>query len=879
LERSLKIYEKALGPEHPRVAMSLNNLAVLLETQGNYAEARPLQERALKIREKALGPEHPDVAMSLNNLAMLLQTQGNYQEARPLFERALRIVEKALGPEHPDVALSLNNLALLLQTQGNYGEARPLYERSLKIREKALDPEHPDVANSLNSLAGLLETQGNYEEARPLFERSLKIYEKALGPEHPKVALSLNNLASLLKTQGNYDEARPLYERSIKIWEKALGPEHPDVATSMNNLASLLCEQGDYGGARPLYERSLKIYEKALGPEHPDVARSLNNLATLLCDQGNHEEAHPLFERSLKIREKALGPEHSKVATSLNNLAALLSRQGEHERAQPLSARCLRISEAHLRQNLSGLQGSSRLAFALTQRRYLTTWLEVAAHVKRSGFPEVLRFKGLLARAALAERRASRAANPAILKRLEALRAAERRLAKVANAPPPFFNKQKKAAWQEAYAKAAAEREELALALQRDHAPLRQGLERLDISLLDIQRQLGRDAVLLDFLRAGEAYVAWLVRPAEEPKRIELGPAEKIEVATAAFVQATAHARDAAWQRAGERLCDLVLAPIRKHFGSEVKTIHVCPDAALAAVPFAALPGRDGGLLIDDYLITTLAQSQDLVPWPDEPGAGEGALLIGGVNYGEATVGAQEATVEKASVDRAPRGRNFAYLPGTKAEAEAIQAGFGEGASLLLDGQATENRLRAGSRGRRVLHLATHGFVRDDLMRGLHRGAQDDGWLGAGLERQLARGHDPLLLAGLAMAGANPREGGHGDDGVLTALEASHLYLDGVELVALSACQTALGRAESGEGVVGLVQGFQMAGAKQVIGSLWKVDDEATRALMVAFYALWDEGRGIPAPEALRKAQDSLRGQEKWKHPYYWAAWVLWSRR
>ena len=157
------------------------------------------------------------------------------------------------------------------------------------------------------------------------------------------------------------------------------------------------------------------------------------------------------------------------------------------------------------------------------------------------------------------------------------------------------------------------------------------------------------------------------------------------------------------------------------------------------------------------------------------------------------------------------------------------------------------------------------------------------GWLDAAAELQIAQGHDPMLLSGLALSGANTGGSGEDDDGILTALEASYLDLDGTELVVLSACESALGKAESGQGVMGLVQGFCMAGAKQVIGSLWKVDDDATKALMVRFYELWSpkQGKGIPAAEALRKAQEYIRNHPKnpkWKHPYYWAAWVLWSR-
>ena len=80
--------------------------------------------------EKALGPDHPDVAVSLNNLGQLYEAEGRYADAEPLFKRSLAIWEKALGPDHPDVAASLNNLAVFYQRQGRYADAEPLYKRS-----------------------------------------------------------------------------------------------------------------------------------------------------------------------------------------------------------------------------------------------------------------------------------------------------------------------------------------------------------------------------------------------------------------------------------------------------------------------------------------------------------------------------------------------------------------------------------------------------------------------------------------------------------------------------------------------------------------------------------------------------------------------------
>ena len=144
--RAIAIAEKALGPEHPPatslnnpehpLATSLNNLALLYGAQGKYAEAEPLYRRALAIREKALGAEHPDVAIAFNNLATLYRAQGKYAQAEPLYRRSLAIKEKALGPEHPSVATTLENYAALLRKMNRDDEADKLEARAKAIRAK-----------------------------------------------------------------------------------------------------------------------------------------------------------------------------------------------------------------------------------------------------------------------------------------------------------------------------------------------------------------------------------------------------------------------------------------------------------------------------------------------------------------------------------------------------------------------------------------------------------------------------------------------------------------------------------------------------------------------------------------------------------------------
>ena len=299
------------GPNPPpdgveeNAAYLLDRLATYRQgALGAYTEARPLFERALAIFEKGLGPEHPLTTDSLNNLAALLQAQGELGGARPLFERALAVREKALGPEHPGTAVSLNNLANLLQDLGDLPGARPLLERALTIREKALGAENPETANSLNNLASLLRAQGDLAGARPLCERALAIREKALGPEHPghRDQPSTTSLACSKPKVTSPGRGRPppLYERALGIRERALGSEHPFIAISLDNLAGLLYAERDLAGARPLCERALAIREKALGSEHPDTAMtSSTSLAS-----SRHTATSPAGGRSSSGRSR-----------------------------------------------------------------------------------------------------------------------------------------------------------------------------------------------------------------------------------------------------------------------------------------------------------------------------------------------------------------------------------------------------------------------------------------------------------------------------------------------------------------------------------------------------------------------------------------------
>ena len=104
-----------------------------------------MMRRALEIGEKSFGPDHPDVALHLNNWAMLLRDTNRLAEAEPILRRALTVWEKSLGPDHTQVATALSNLAILLHDTNRLSEAEPLYRRALEIDEKGFGPNHPNV--------------------------------------------------------------------------------------------------------------------------------------------------------------------------------------------------------------------------------------------------------------------------------------------------------------------------------------------------------------------------------------------------------------------------------------------------------------------------------------------------------------------------------------------------------------------------------------------------------------------------------------------------------------------------------------------------------------------------------------------------------------
>ena len=347
----------------------------------------------------------------------------------------------------------------------------------------------------------------------------------------------------------------------------------------------------------------------------------------------------------------------------------------------------------------------------------------------------------------------------------------------------------------------------------------------------------------------------------------------------------------------GVFLRDKLWQPIAKHVEG-AKIVLISPDGPLCRLPFAALPSADGKkYLLEEYMIAILPVPQMLpellAPRNNRPANWLPSMLaLGDIDF-DATPGLPQKTADWKP-RRAGEAMNWQRLPATKGEILAIEDAFTKAIpkarfSLLRDALATEAEFRKQAPKFEYLHLATHGFFAPKELKSALRLDDSDRATSRLDDDKLPRfvGHHPGLLSGIVLAGAN-KPAADGDDGVLTALEVAELNLSKVELAVLSACETGLGETAGGEGVLGLQRAFQIAGARTIVTSLWKVDDDATRKLMERFYDnYWKKNMG--SLESLREAQiwllqegpkrgivraDEMEGDRR-SPPYYWAAFVL----
>ncbi|MCH8041250.1 MAG: CHAT domain-containing protein [Nitrospinae bacterium] len=714
---------------------------------------------------------------------------------------------------------------------------------------------------------------------------------------------NLNAEVMELYQAGKYTEALVPARRVLELSEEALGPDHPDVAFALNVLGLLYHDLGDYAQAEPLYRRALAIDEKTLSPEHPVVAVSLNNLGLLYDATGGYTQAEPLFHRSLAIWEQALGSEHPKVALALNNLSGLVAGQKKYPTALGLMQRGLRIQSRQLRNIFSFTTERQKLAFlhrvsgdyeaylSLLHQHFITD-----PHVVNQGLALVLQRKGVVLDAqsricTAMKGRLSEAARKNS-ERLSALRSQQSHL--VLNKPKNLALKE----YRQRLATLQTEIQTIEQTLASDSAIVAKDLKQRTITVDAVARALPKEAVLVEFAKIRDwdfdkgqwkptsRYLAFVLNKKGNVTLVDLGEAEALEAqvtrALAAIRISLSSLQRVSIQRSLEALTTLserIWTPLAPTLGDATQLL-LSPDGQLNLVPFAALRDTNGRFVVEHYQVTYLSSGRDLIGVEDGVTApSRELLLVANPTYG-ATLSVGNQT--ERAVRSADWSLNFSDLPGTKQEAQRIPPLVpGSTPEDVLVGKAARESVVKAARSPRILHLATHGFFLADQplagegdQRGLIRGGSQ-----FGSEASVPQNYEnPLIRSGLAFAGANhAAERTTGEDGLLTALEITGMDLSGTELVVLSACETALGEIQTGEGVFGLRRAFSLAGTQNLLMSLWPVSDAITAQQMRTFYT---NLQNQPPAQAIRNAQlatiKKLRAAYKGlAPPALWAPFIL----
>ena len=521
-----------------------------------------------------------------------------------------------------------------------------------------------------------------------------------------------------------------------------------------------------------------------------------------------------------------------------------------------------------------------RLTRTTATRPILDTWIHLSDDDAQV-YKEILRFNGLSGRIEQYERMALRRA-PDLADFRQKLAKAE---ADLAHLTYHGSDTAKQQTWSQEFEEHSYQLAELyqTLSSRKDIAPSTKH-ERFSVGTQRLRAALEEDEAIIHFALSRGQYYAWIVQPNYPIVQISLGTANEVERKVKVFTDAVATSlhtvrsrgvviaeivRDARdtnedLKSSGIQLGRLLWNPIASKLRGNVSQIYVAPDGILWTTPLYALPITDSEYLIDKYTLIYTLTPFDVVNPPQWTTPGKGILLIGDVDYEEQRL---RKTEPAAVVRKASHRNDFLPLPGTLTEVRAIRdiinSASNDRTRLLTGRNAREETVRESSHGFRVIHFATHGWathklrVRDEYFK------NSDGKTLSDIDAHLLS-LDPSLLSGVALAGANyggiKRKDGSAqglDDGILTAMEAASLNIEGVDLVVLSGCDT-VGLARAGQSLFGLVNGYRVAGAKTIVASLFPVGDEPTARFMAEFYRTMITQRVGPA-NALRNAALAMK--------------------
>ncbi|WP_309714442.1 CHAT domain-containing protein, partial [Armatimonas sp.] len=401
------------------------------------------------------------------------------------------------------------------------------------------------------------------------------------------------------------------------------------------------------------------------------------------------------------------------------------------------------------------------------------------------------------------------------------------------------------------------------------HPSLGQRRAATTANLEQVAKALPAHAALLEFAPLASGRVALFVVTCDQRGKASVS-VSRLAVSATELERQARGLRTActnpkkSWRREAQRLYQVLLAPVEARLAGKTQLIF-CPDRSLWDVPFAVLADPEGVPLLTRFAISYASSA---TTWhaaqatPRKPTSSPKLLVLANPQFDAerrfendpAVAGQRPLTAPNRPLTAPnrpltapnrdfllPRGIRLVDLPGTQREADALAKRF-PNTTLYTRSKAQESIVKQDANKFQRLHLASHAFVNDASP----------------------------LLSSVVLANPSPTSS---DDGFLTAREIFELDLSHLELVVLSACNTARGAQHGGEGVMGLTWALFAAGCPTQVLSQWGVDDASTATLMTRFYDGLAKGVGKSA--ALRQAALHVRSEPRHHHPYYWAPFVL----
>jgi CHAT domain-containing protein/Tfp pilus assembly protein PilF len=863
---------------------SLTNEVIIANGHENYTKALLCLEECLKLAEKKFGRQHQVYAGYLTLTSKLYQTLGSYEKAEPLALNAWQIYKTALGENDFACALPMNNLGVLYLNAGKYEKAEPLFSQAVRICNEKQKTADPFYLVCLANLGLLYFEMGQYDKAEPLMLRATEAVYGDFTPNHTTV---LVNLAELYLSRGRYHEAEALILKATKIARQLHGENHFDYAVTLSSLGDFYQKVGRYAQAKPCFEKSLAITTSQLGENHIYAAIQLNRLANFYSYTNHNKEAVPLYERALQIIKNLIGDTGTDYTIFLGNLAKSYRDMAKLENAEPLFFKANENRLNQIDRYFPFLSEKEKEEFYQSIKDGFEEFLSFAL-LRYPGNPGItgemytmqLGTKALLLNSSAKWKQRIRTSGD---KKLAALY---------------YTWEDKQAVLSKLYKQADPKKKPAIDSLQRDVNELEKELSRRSEAFAqyadkhhytwrDVQQKLMPGEAAIEILRIRKYGVTKIVTDSSDasfPRYPKRGITDTVQYAALVLKPGSKQPELVVLpngndlekhrlnyyrncirnQRRDELSYDQFWKPIAAALGKKIRRIYFSPDGVYNSINLNTLWNpKTNRYLLEEEDIQLLTTSKDLLVAKKEEDYNTLAYLFGYPNYQaskekRATLVEKERSVQPVYYALAvDRGSDLEDLPATKTEVENVASlltAKGWQPEVLIEDRALEETLKEAFKPR-VLHIATHGYFRPDSL--------------------LSANTNPLLQSGLMLTGAGRTLAGDKDDntedGILTAYEAMNLNLDNTELVVLSACETGLGEIRNGEGVYGLQRAFKVAGARSIVMSLWKVNDEATGELITNFYQFWLESgdkRG-----AFKKAQLSLLA--KYPSPYFWGAFVM----